>query len=270
MPDYISLLAENMLLKKKLEIASNWMKKEVIAEKKALSSDKLNRLVQENKDMFLYDNIEEIINKNIQSFFWELMLINIPSNILENIISAEITYYNFRKHTARDGFAVISSYHKALDIIIAECITEKFRNYVDVNRLWKDIENDSLNKALASVIHNHYSLSVGRLYHLTKTLRDYKLREENNEKRNKERLPQYSFLFLKFLENNYELRRIILDDNSFLEIFQKLIDSEVLWSKRHKGKITFVETREARRLIIWDFKNKESLIYKLLESEEII
>lgn len=63
------------------------------------------------------------------------MLVNIPATILQNITSAEITYYNFRQYTDRDGFAVISSYHKALDIIIEECIISKYKNFVDKNRI---------------------------------------------------------------------------------------------------------------------------------------
>ncbi len=263
MPDYSTLLAENLLLKKKLEIAQNYMKKGVFEEKKKIATQRNSSIAMNKKNTFLYDNIASIVDISIQSFFWELMLVNIPATILQNITSAEITYYNFRQYTDRDGFAVISSYHKALDIIIEECIISKYKNFVDKNRIWSDIENDALNKSLASIIHNNYSLSIGRLFHLIQTLRKHKSTE------NKKKLPQYIMLFSKFLDNQYSLKKILLTDDSFYDIFEKIIDSEVLWSKRHKWKITFVETREARKLIIWDFKDKECLIYKLLESEAV-
>ncbi len=263
MPNYITLLAENLLLKKKLEIAQNYMKREFFEDKKCIAQQRNWAIASNKKNMFLYSNIEDIVNRNIQSFFWELMLISIPATILENIVSAEITYYNFRQYTDRDGFAVISSYHKALDVIIDECIAKKYKAYIDVNRLSSDIENDALNKSLAKIIHSNYSLSVWRLFHLMETLRKYW------DWRNKTKLPQYTYLFFKFLWEQYGLRKVLLEDDDFFAIFKKVIESEVLGSKRHKWKITFVETRSARNAIIWGFKEQNCIIYKLLESEEI-
>ena len=114
----------------------------------------------EGKTCFLNDNIDDIVSDKIQDFFGELMLVNIPSKIIKNIISAEINYYNFRNNPNFDGFSVISSYHKALDIIIETYITSIFRKFIDKKRLPRDIENDSLEKSLKSIILNNYSLSV--------------------------------------------------------------------------------------------------------------
>ena len=134
MPNYITLLAENLLLKKKLEIAQNYMKKGVFEEKKKIAQQRNSSIAINKKNTFLYDNISEIVDISFQSFFWEIMLMNISATILENITSAEITYYNFRQYTDRDGFAVISSYHKALDVIIDECIIEKYKKFIDINK----------------------------------------------------------------------------------------------------------------------------------------
>jgi hypothetical protein len=44
-----------------------------------------------------------------------------------------------------------------------------------------------------------------------------------------------------------------------------LVDSEILGKKRHVWKISFIETRHARNLFLWDFKDVNSLIYKFME-----
>lgn len=75
------------------------------------------------------------MNKKIQEFFGEIMLQNIPAEIIANIATAEMSYYHFRHNPKLDGFAVISSYHKALDIIIETSITSHWRKFIDIKRL---------------------------------------------------------------------------------------------------------------------------------------
>jgi len=251
-----TLQEENKQLKNKLKIAQKWMKKEVAEDIKRIWKAKINSSTLKEKTCFLNDNIEDIVTDKIQDFFGELMLINIPAKIIRNIISAEINYYNFRNNPSFDWFSVISSYHKALDIIIETYITSDFRKFIDKSKLPKHIENDSLEKALNSVITKNYSLSAGRLYHLLQLINEW------NE------LKHYTYLFSKFIKKHLYLENILLD-KEFLEIFEKIIKTEVLWEKRHSWQISFVETREARTLLIWDFKNKNCLIYKLMMIGEI-
>jgi len=255
-----SLQQENELLKQKLEIARKWMAREVKAQNKNIVISKINNFTQKEKTCFLNNNIEDIVSDKIQDFFGELMLISIPAKIIRNIISAEINYYNFRNNPNFDGFSVISSYHKALDIIIETYITSEFRKFIDKSKLPRDVENDSIEKSLKSVILNNYNLSAGRLFHIIKILRKFEKEEF--------RLNHYTFLFYKFLKKNFYIKNILLED-SFFEIFEKIIETEVLWEKRHSGQISFVETRKARKLLIWDFKDKNCLIYKLMMIWEI-
>jgi len=97
-----TLQEENKQLKKKLEIAKTWMKKEITEDIKKISLAKINNSTLKEKTCFLNDNIEEIVSKKIQDFFGELMLVNIPAKIIKNIISAEINYYNFRNNPSFD------------------------------------------------------------------------------------------------------------------------------------------------------------------------
>ena len=69
---------------------------------KKISKQKISELTLDEKTCFLHENIDEIVSKKIQAFFGEIMLLNIPSSIIENIISAEINYYNFRHNPKSD------------------------------------------------------------------------------------------------------------------------------------------------------------------------
>jgi hypothetical protein len=208
------------------------------------------------RDKFMQENNEEIISNKIQKYFWDYILMNLNSNITNNIISAEISYYNLRQNPNFDGFWVISSYHKALDAIIESIITKWFRKFAKKN--WYTIlrKNDSLEKTLNLVVNKGYILSVWRLYHLLSNIKD-----------NKE-LFDYQIAFKKYLDKYSDLKNILLDDE-FLKIFKKLIDSEILWKKRHSWNISFTETREARKYLIWNFKDKNSLIYLLVKYWDI-
>jgi hypothetical protein len=113
-------------------------------------------------------------------------------------------------------------------------------------------QNDLLEKALNSVVNKWYILSVWRLYHLIKLIK------------NNDQLYDFWTAFKEYIDKYQYIREILLN-NDFYDNFSKLIDSEILWKKRHVWKISFVEAREARKYLIWDFKDTNSLIYKFIE-----
>lgn len=263
-----TLQEENELLKQKLEIAQAWMKREISGQIKKIAKQKVTETTLADKTCFLHENIEEIVTKKIQDYFGEIMLLNIPSTIIENIISAEINYYNFRHNPKSDWFAVISSYHKALDIIIETYITKQFRKFFNKNFKPFSPENESLEKALFSVVSKKYSLSVWRLFHIIKILREYDSHTDST-KSSPIKLNPYIKVFKKYIEKYSFLETILIKDDELFIIFNKIIESEVLWSKRHSWRISFVDTREARKLMIWEFRETNSLIYKLIELGEV-
>jgi len=243
-------------LQEKLKIAETWMTREVKESVKKISKRKIASMTCSTRDKFMQENNEEIIANKIQNYFWDYILMNLSSNITNNIISAEINYYNLRQNPNFDGFWVISSYHKALDAIVESIITKNFRKFAKKN--WYTVlrKNDSLEKTLNLVVNKWYILSVWRLYHLL-----------SNIKENKQ-LYDYAKAFKEYLDKYQDLKNILLD-NEFLKIFKKLIDTEILGKKRHSWNISFIETRQARKLLIWDFKDKNSLIYKLVSFWDI-
>ena len=247
-----NLKKENEELRKKLLIAKTWMKKEIKNQISKIEKIKVTKESIEEKNEFLNKNIDDIIINNIHSFFWDFLLMNAPASAIENIISAEISYYNLRENPNSDWFSVISSYHKSLDSIIESFITKNFRKFAKKKEVSITRVNDTLEKSLKSVINMWYILSLWRLYHVSSLiLKDKKLLPIAN-------------CFKEFLEK-YDFIKKNLLDKDFHKKFRILVESEIFWKKRHSGRITFVETRKARRLLIWDFEDKNCIFYKLLE-----
>ena len=122
------LREQNEELKKLLWIAKFWIQREVKNSVVKLAKRKVWWLTVQSRDVFFNENVEEIITKRIADFLGEMLIMNTPGWVIDNIISAELNYYNFKINPIFDGFSVISSYHKALDTLIEEFIAKWFRS----------------------------------------------------------------------------------------------------------------------------------------------
>lgn len=263
MDDIKNLVKENFELKKeverltsKLKIIKIWVEKEVRAQTHKIAKSKTSKLSQEVKEDFFNENIEEVIANRINDFFGDLMLLNAPKWTIELITWAEINYYNMIKNPSIDWFAVISNYHKVLDLFIESLIVNNFRKFAKKKGCTILRVNDPLEKSLNLIINSKYILSAWRLFAIIKLIRSW------------EKLYDFWLCFRDYLDKYSELKNILLDDE-FFHLFEILNRSEVLSSKRHSWKITKKETSQARKILIWDFRLKNSIIYKLLESSTI-
>ncbi len=210
----------------------------------------------EEKNEDFDEHAEEIISAQITEFIWEILLLNIPGSVIENIISAEISFHHMQKNNAFDGLSVISSYHKALDTLIESFITKGFRKYAHKQKQTTLRENDILEKSLHSVVNSGYILWVGRLFHVLKFIHQ------------EEDLGEYGKCFKNYLAKYSYLEECLLGEDCY-NILSVLVNSEILWKKRHVWKINYEETKQARSLLIWDFENKSCLLYKLIETQSI-
>lgn len=246
------LKKENLDLKRKLSIAKLWMEKEIKSRVSTIAKSKVFNLTSKTTDAFFTENIDDIITKKVSDYFWEIMLLNTPQSVIDNIISAEVSFFNLIENPAADWLWVVTSYHKALDVLIENIIIKWFRKYA--NKKWQVYlrQNDSLEKALNSVVNQWYILSVWRLFHVMELIKK------------DETMYDYWKCFREYLEK-YDYISEILFREDFYNNFEKLADSEVLWKKRHFWKISFDEVKDARKILIWDFKDKNSLIYWFLE-----
>lgn len=248
----ITLKEENIDLTRKLGVAKLWMEKEVRSQVKKIAKKKVSKMACKTKDLFFAENVEEIITTKVADFFGEIMLLNTPTSVVENIISAEVAYFNLRENPSADWLWVITSFHKALDVLIEWEITKWFRKFAKKTGQTQLRKNDVLEKALNSVINKWYILSIWRLFHLVKLIKD------------DDTLYDFWKCFKEYLEKYTHISDILFNEE-FYDNFEKLVSSEILGKKRHVGRVSFVETREARGLLIWDFKDENSLIYKFIE-----
>ena len=256
MQENLDLKKRNSELSRMLLVAKSWMEKQIKEEITKISRKNIKKLSEETKVSFISWNNEEIITKKIYYFFWDIVMMNIPRQTIEHIISAEINYYNLEKNNEIDWFPVISSYNKVIDIIIENFITKEFRKFA--KKRWQTVlrKNDLIEKFLNSVVVKWYSLSVWRLYNIIKTIK------------NNWELFDYWLCFRDFLEK-YEYIKIILLDDIFYKNLWIIIKSEVFWEKRHKWFINFEDTQKARKILIWNFEDQNCIIYKLIEIQNI-
>ena len=244
------LQLENQELKRKLQIAEAWMRREVRQQVARISEE------QQEESMNFDENAEEIISQKITDFIGEILLLNIPASVMENIISAEIWYHHMQSNAWYDGLSVISSYHKALDTLIENFITKWFRKFAHKQKQTILRENNVLEKSLHAVVSKGYILWIWRLFHILKVIK------------NEEDLGDYGECFKKYLEKYRYLGDCLLCDEIYT-ILEVLVNSEILWKKRHVGKITFDETKEARTLLIGNFQNESCLLYRLIETQSL-
>lgn len=258
-----SLLDENNELKKQVELLKSrlervqiWMEREIKEQTHKIAKSKTTKFTSDIKKDFLEENFEELIAKRINSYFWDLLLLNAPKWTIENITTWEINFFNMTRNPNIDWFSVISSYHKVLDLFIESFITNNFRKFAVKRNCTILRVNDPLEKSLHLIINKKYIMSTWRLYGLLKMIKNW------------DKLYDFSQCFSDYLDKYTDLKNVLLNDD-FFQKFTKLNKSEILWAKRHSGSISKDETIEARKILIWDFQDKTGIIYKLLESQSV-
>lgn len=86
----MNLQEENKKLKQQLQAAQEWMSKEVASAEKNIALHK----TQSDTSSLYHENLEDIIEDKIYSFFPAEVLSHFPENGIENIISSELIYYH--------------------------------------------------------------------------------------------------------------------------------------------------------------------------------
>lgn len=243
-----NLIVENKELKRQLNIARSWMRKQIKEELRCIKVEK-----ETNEKI---DDIEILICSHIDAFFSQIHLVNIPDQVLENILTSEMNYQYMLKWQRVDNLALIIWYNKALDLLIEELITKWFRKFVNTSWTPEVREDDSLDSFLNLVVNKWYSLNIWRLYHILKNIVKWK------------EMFWLSKEFLDYLHKYNYIKDILLNDK-FIKKLEKLVDSDVLWEKRHFGKIKNNEALKIRKIVIWDFEDKNCIIYQLFKIQDV-
>jgi len=120
---------ENALLRRQLEVSIRWMRRQVEESVHKISKRNVTKMSETGRDDFLRENQEAIISKRIQDYFGDILLLNAPKETIEYLVSSEISFYNLGKNPSLDGFSVIGSYHKILDVWVEHMIVNQFRKF---------------------------------------------------------------------------------------------------------------------------------------------
>ena len=257
MPETIEeIKKERDELKKKLATLSAWATKDIKSNISSIARQRASSLDSETHENFHAESTAEDIEQKITDYFGNILLMNAPAWVLDALTTAEVNYFNLLQNPNIDGLAVVSSYHKALDALIESYITKWFRKFAKKKGQTILRKNDPLEKTLNMVVNKWYILWFGRLYGLIKYIKQDGA------------LYDYGECFAEYLDKYYYLKDILLEDHFFSQITE-LANSEVLWAKRHKGNIAGKEAIKARQLFIGNYEDKNSIIYKLLESQSV-
>ncbi len=248
----MNLEEQNIELKKQLEAAKKWMKREVFASQKSIALHQS----QEEKNNFYHQNLEEMIEEKIYSFFPSDLLLHFPTNGIENIISSELIYYHIVQGWHVDGIGVIIGYQKLLDAMVEHYITKGFRKYVLKNKHSHSPENIPLEKSLHSIVERKYTFSLGRLYDALKKVKK------------REPLSRYLKLFDSYLRTKPFLEKSLLESDFLLQL-ETLIHLHAITDKRHFGSLSINDTTRARKACVWNFQDTNCLLYILAKSQSI-
>ncbi len=156
--------------------------------------------------------------------------------MIEQLLSAELVFASLKNTKYTDGFSVLSSYFKGIDILIEEEITKPFRKYASKEHT-KLLKNDIIEKNLYRIIYQGHHLSFGRLFQLLSVFPE------------EVKTGTYLETFFRFLEK-YQYIKNIITHKKFLEIYQKINETEITSTARHSGMIDSVTTKYVRNLLI--------------------
>lgn len=248
---------ENAFLKRQLEVCIRWMRREVEQSVHQISKRKVRKMTETDREGFLWENQEAIITKRIQDYFGDILLLNAPKETIAYLVSSEINFYNLSKNPSLDGFGVVSSYHKILDILVEQIIINQYRKFAQKHGATVLRVNDPMEKALHLVVTKKYIFSLGRLFGLLQMIR------------NGEKLYDFGHTFVSYLEKYPNLRDFLLSD-SFFSLFEKVVASDVFGGKRHSGSISLADTKNTRTWIMGDFTDKNGILYQILESQAVL
>ena len=231
----MTLKEENEILKKQLQHAQEWMKREIWEKKQ---------------------NLEHHIQEKIYSFFSPGALSYFPSDGIENITSSEIIFEHILAGEALDGMGVIIGYQKVIDEMVELYITKWFRKYCEKNLPHIAPQNIPLEKSLHSVIYQKYILSLWRLYNILQLIQKQEVDSF------------YTQGFVSYIESRQYLKNSLLDTHFFL-LLERLIRLHAITDKRHSWTLSKRDTIEARNIVIGDFHDTNCILSLLADSQNI-
>ncbi len=241
----IKLENENKKLREKLNIAEQWIGREL----SEMHFRKMKLETTKNTKNGLTETLKEI-EERCSNYFWKCFEKLSPEN-REILFESETNFSYLVRQKDLDGLIVTNGYQKILENIFEEEFTRHFREENKKKKI-QMTKNDILEKTLYKVIKSDFHLSLGKIHLILK-----KTLEENpgglleNFRNSAEKQPLYS----------------VISNGDFWEYFADIIETHAFWEKRHAGKITLKDARLLREKITGNFE-KEGFLKIILEHLE--
>ncbi len=242
---YDELLEENKVLQSKIEALTKFINKEITWASFRLKRDEKIRQSRKKFDNLFETDILFSLREYFQGNFpW------INHLILDRLIDAELLWMFMQKYSHLDGMAVAILYQKILDEWIENVIISWWRNSVKLSLYTGE---NFLEKDLFRVVSEKHTLSIGRFYAIL-----WCFQSDSDEK-------GLIFSLNSYLQKNLPHIYQIVCSNIFFENLEKLIHMEVFWKKRHSSKISYIEIKTLRKILL---EKPDGLFYKILAHEK--
>lgn len=253
------LLAEIESLKRKLDVSTRWMKRQVQESIQSVAKDRVKKI---NRYKFQNELEREqlvLLESSIEDYFGTVLL-SAPPKTVERLIDAELQWYTLQKYPQMDALALTLAYQKIFDACIEQYLSEPFRQYARKQKILMrtKYEDPALEKDLENVLYKWYNLSSGRLYQLIEVLKKWPP------------LTQFVWVFQDFLEHtNTHLASLLISDE-FMTPFRSIIEMEIFSKKRHESKVSYIDGKNTRSIMVGNLQAKNSILYQLFEANHLV
>ncbi len=239
---------ENKKLKEQLWEAILWMKRQIQESTLRIGKEKISKFMKKIRKDYLDAEQVEIIKQEIENYFGKVIEKS-PKNTTERIIDAELYWFQLQKYPNMDGTAIIMTYQKILDLWVDEYIVKPYRKYEKILTIDIARPQNANETILYNAIYKKHTISFSKLFPLI-------------QKTTQSKIVNHFHDFLQQEEMKYWK---LFHNEIFFKKYTQIVNSEVFWKKRHSDKISFIEAKETRKIIIGDFQDHTGILYLLLE-----
>ena len=230
------LIRENAELRGRLELAEQWMQREVQTAMRHIQKQEVQSATRKHFSNLLEEEGVDIIARRIHDTFGD-NLEHAPEYTLERLIDAEIYWQTLQKYPTMDGLPIVLAYQKIFDAWVEAKLISAWRK----NNKWSTkggMFMSPIDRDIQNILTKDYTLSIGRFYQILKMVRD-------NEK-----LPLFVSALVEFWKKEIpEILATLVSDAFFLP-FSLLMEREIFTKKRHEKKVTFSDVKKTRWLLL--------------------
>jgi hypothetical protein len=180
------------------------------------------------------------IQSRIATYFAE-SIAYAPAHTIERLIDSEIYWYTLQKHPTIDALPVVLSYQKILDSYIEDHIISGFRTYSTQYIYTLPVPTSGIERDIEKILTKNYTLSLGRMYQILQHIRTSDTQS------------QYIQIFHTYIHDTLPSMYSLLVSDDFFVRMQALVEMDIWGEKRHKGKVSYIDAKRARTILVGDY-----------------